>query len=163
MAALDAQSNWNVEMSQPLRIPIHSKEKEKHRQMPPPILLKSQSSREVLLPLEIISYIIAFIPHRLEYQGTFWACALISRSWYSATIATLYDRPWLHGGNFNEFVTTVCPSKNAHIRHSHLAALVKRLDMGELVQFVFPFILNFHTYKTSQTSLDVLRACHQRL
>jgi hypothetical protein len=30
-------------------------------------------------------------------------------------------------------VNTVCPSKNAHIRQSALAPLVKRLDMGELV------------------------------
>jgi len=66
-------------------------------------------------------------------QSTFWACSLVSRSWYSASISSLYSHPQLHGGNFHTFVQTVCPSKNAHIRQSALAPLVKRLDMGELV------------------------------
>lgn len=90
-------------------------------------------SREILLPYEIISHILSFVPHRPTTQSTFWACCLVSRAWYSASIAFLYARPHLHGGNFSEFVTTVCPSKNAHIRQSALAVLVRQLDMGELV------------------------------
>jgi len=133
MAALDAQSNWNVEMSKPVRLPHRSKEQEFPEGLAAPVLQFTSSNCEVLLPLEIISQILAFIPRRAEHQRTFWACALISRSWYSASIAALYERPWLHGGNFNEFVATVCPSKNAHIRQSTLAVLVRRLDMGELV------------------------------
>lgn len=41
--------------------------------------------------------------------------------------------PHVTGANFDKFVTTVCPSKNAHIRQSALAGFVKKLDMGELV------------------------------
>lgn len=96
-------------------------------------VILSPSASEVDLPLEIILQILAFIPRRPNYQSTFWACTLISRSWYSQSISILYERPWLHGGNFNEFIATVCPSKNAHIKQSTLATLVRRLDMGELV------------------------------
>jgi len=101
----------------------------------PPYLFSdtSQFSREGLLPLEIISQIISFIPRRVSSQSTLWACTLVNRTWYSAGIALLYERPYLTGGNFAEFVTTVCPSKNAHIRQSALAVLVRKLDMGELV------------------------------
>ncbi|KAM3068442.1 hypothetical protein ACMFMG_009581 [Clarireedia jacksonii] len=133
--ALDAQSNWNVEMSQPMKLSIRSRE--------PEMVSKSSyrdeagylkpPSREIRLPLEIISHILSFIPIRASNQSTFHACTLVSRLWYSASIALLYQRPYLTGGNFNSFVTTVCPSKNAHIRQSHLAVLVRRLDMGELV------------------------------
>jgi hypothetical protein len=135
--ALDAQRNWNVEMSQPLKIPI-GPSSQKVTQLPPPAshslaMLPSESAREVLLPTEIISHILSYIPGRENTQSTFWACCLVSRTWYSASIALLYDRPYLNGGNFAEFVTTVCPSKNAHIRQSTLAVLVRRLDMGELV------------------------------
>lgn len=119
-------------MSQPLRLPTRPKKQEIGKKMTP-IIEPSMSSREVPLPQEILSQILAFIPRRKETQCTFWACTLVCRSWYSASIAILYERPWLHGGNFNEFVATVCPSKNAHIRQSALAVLVRRLDMGELV------------------------------
>ncbi|KAF8859928.1 hypothetical protein BDZ45DRAFT_339289 [Acephala macrosclerotiorum] len=134
MAALDAQSNWNVEMSKPFRIPIHLKDRLSLRGGTPiPVILPSKAGREVLLPSEVISHILSYIPHRSSTQGTFWACALVSRAWYSASITTLYGQPFLTGSNFNEFVTTVCPSKNAHIRQSALSVFVKRLDMGDLV------------------------------
>jgi hypothetical protein len=134
--ALDAQSNWNVEMSQPLKTTMRlSKQTSKdtaqqlnsseHSFKPPP--------REILLPSEIISHIISYIPRRSNTQSTFWSCTLVSRAWYAASIALLYERPYLNGGNFNPFVSTVCPSKNAHIRESALAHLVRKLDMGELV------------------------------
>jgi hypothetical protein len=133
MAALDARSNWNIEMSQPLKIPIRPKKKDAEGNPEGALAILPKSSREILLPLEIISQIIAFIPRHQKYQSTIWACTLVSRSWYSASISALFERPWLSGGNFNQFVATVCPSKNAHIRQSTLAILVKRLDMGELV------------------------------
>ncbi|APA08780.1 hypothetical protein sscle_04g035500 [Sclerotinia sclerotiorum 1980 UF-70] len=132
--ALDAQSNWNVEMSQPLKLAIRSQNSESE-----PVresmaeLYRKAPSQEILLPLEVISHILSYIPRRADTQSTFYSCTLVSRVWYSASISLLYERPYLSGGNFNAFVTTVCPSKNAHIRQSALAPLVRRLDMGELV------------------------------
>jgi hypothetical protein len=137
--ALDAQSNWNIEMSQPLKIPIRSHKgqqadvKKSSKISSAPTILYKPSSREILLPTEILTQILSYIPLRPSTQSTFWACSLVSRSWYSASIFSLYSKPHLHGGNFHKFVDTVCPSKNAHIRQSALAVLVTRLDMGELV------------------------------
>jgi hypothetical protein len=133
--ALDAQSNWNVEMAQPPKIPTRPSSQRPTQELPPtvPAIIPSHSGREVLLPSEIISHILSYIPRRENMQSTFWACSLVSRAWYSASIALLYNRPYVNGGNFSEFVRTVCPSKNAHIRQSTLAVLVRKLDMGELV------------------------------
>ncbi|KAI9640338.1 hypothetical protein NHQ30_011080 [Ciborinia camelliae] len=132
--ALDAQSNWNIEMSQPLKLPIRSQNSEpKPASKSMAELYHKAPSQEILLPLEIISHILSYIPHRVDTQSTFYSCTLVSRLWYFASISLLYERPYLSGGNFNAFVTTVCPSKNAHIRQSALAPLVRRLDMGELV------------------------------
>ncbi|KAE8448994.1 hypothetical protein EG329_008582 [Mollisiaceae sp. DMI_Dod_QoI] len=134
MAALDAQSNWNVEMSKPLQVPIRLRTQQATLESASaPMIIPSKSGREILLPSEVISDILSYIPRRVSAQGTFWACTMVSRAWYSASIALLYERPYLNGSNFAEFVTTVCPSKNAHIRQSALSVLVKRLDMGELV------------------------------
>ncbi|CCU82009.1 F-box domain protein/F-box domain-containing protein (translation) [Blumeria hordei DH14] len=85
------------------------------------------------LPLEIIEHIISFIRLKASCQATLWACTLVSRAWYSASIRFLYEKPYLSGGNFDQFVSTICPSKNAHIRTSPLATLVRHLDMGGLV------------------------------
>lgn len=132
--ALDAQSNWNMEMSQPLKLPIRSRKAELN-QAPDSMaeLYRKAPAREILLPMEIISHILSYIPDCADAQSTFYACTLVSRIWYSASISLLYERPHLDGANFNYFVATVCPSKNAHIRQSSLAPLVKRLDMGALV------------------------------
>ncbi|TVY45904.1 F-box protein [Lachnellula subtilissima] len=138
--ALDAQSNWEVEMSQPLKIPIRLQNEQARdyststpRSIPTIQAVRYKPSDEVLLPTEILSQILSYISMNASTQSTFWACTLVSRSWYSASITSLYSHPHLHGGNFHTFVQTVCPSKNAHIRQSALAPLVKRLDMGELV------------------------------
>lgn len=129
--ALDAQTNWNVEMSQPLRIVPEvahiTAPSRSHSHVP------VRTFPEVLLPIEIIVQIISYIPHNRSEQKTFWACCHVSRAWYSATVPFLYERPYLGGGNFQTFVATVCPSKNAHIRRSQLAGFVRTLDMGELV------------------------------
>ena len=124
-------------MAQPLKIPIRPSSLKLVQQPSPssPVsaIVHSAPGREVDLPSEIISHILSYIPRRENTQATFWACSLVSRTWYSASIALLYSRPYLNGGNFAEFVRTVCPSKNAHIRLSTLAILVRKLDMGELV------------------------------
>ncbi|KAK2629735.1 hypothetical protein QTJ16_000555 [Diplocarpon rosae] len=90
-------------------------------------------SREILLPAEIISQILLYIPRRPSTQPLLWSCSLVSRAWYTSAIIPLYRRPFITPSNFAQFVRTVCPSKNAHIRHSALATLVKSLDMGDLV------------------------------
>ena len=80
------------------------------------------------LPLEVLAQVFSPLP-----QHALYACTLTSRSWYSAAIAFLYDHPRITGKNFDVFVTAVCPSINAHIRHNGLAELVRTLDMSSLV------------------------------
>jgi hypothetical protein len=135
--ALDAQNNWDVEMSQPFKVPLR-------RPLSYPIEASGRElsfeklsfftppSRETILPHEIIFQIVSFIPQHSS-QSTIWACALVSRTWYDSSIARLYKYPHLTPANFEAFVSTICPSKNARIRHSPLAELVRHLDMSELV------------------------------
>ena len=85
------------------------------------------------LPVEILLEIVGYIPTTQADQSTLHSCTLVSRSWYSAAIARLYQSPYIHGGNFDSFVRTICPSINAHIRKSPLSELVRVLDMGKLV------------------------------
>lgn len=82
---------------------------------------------------EIIVHILSFIPLRPDTQSTYHALTLVSRAWYAAAIIPLYTYPFLSGANFQEFATTICPSKNAHITPSNLAPLVRTLDMSALV------------------------------
>ena len=132
--ALDAQSNWNVEMAQSLK-----KSREFVSDSPivpaPPSAQEATASNfpETLLPVEIIIQIVSYVPRRAIGQSTLWSCCLVSRSWYAAAVPLLYERPYVSGANFQNFVATVCPSKNAHIRRSQLAGFVRTLDMGELV------------------------------
>jgi len=132
--ALDAQSNWDVEMRQ---VGVSKKENKSPSSamgtLESAFAASSISGREIDLPLEVIIHIISYIPRRESEQKTLWACCLVSRSWYSAAIPFLYERPYIGGHNFQQFVATVCPSKNAHIRRSQLAEMVKVLDMGALV------------------------------
>ncbi len=132
--ALEAQSNWNIEMSQPFR-PLQKALSEKFLRPPSPLLPLTHKPKvpKVQLPVEIILQVASHIPRQASDQKTLWSCCLVSRAWYSATVPLLYQRPYLGGWNFQAFVATVCPSKNAHIRRSQLAELVQTLDMGELV------------------------------
>lgn len=131
--SLDMQSNWNAEMSLPLRVSTTSPTVDIPEELDRSVQLTMPHSKEIILPPEIISQIVSYVHRRASSQQMLWACALVSRIWYSSTIPLLYECPHLHGGNFQQFVSTVCPSKNAHIRHSSLALLVRKLDMGELV------------------------------
>ena len=85
------------------------------------------------LPLEILNDIISHIPRHHTSQPTLYTCTLISRVWYHASIARLYENPRITGPNYDSFVKAVCPSINANIRKNGLAELVKRLDLGALV------------------------------
>ena len=89
-------------------------------------------SREILLPAEVIFQIVSFIPPHSS-QSTLLACTLVSRAWYASSVARLYKYPHLTPANFSSFVSTICPSKNARIRHTPLSELVLHLDMSELV------------------------------
>ena len=97
------------------------------------IVIPSISAREVCLSIEVISLIISHVPRRPSTQSTIWACTLVSRAWYSASISLLYERPWLSDRNFSQFVDTFCLSESTQIRESTLAVLAKRLDLGALV------------------------------
>ena len=85
------------------------------------------------LPYEIIQEILLYFPHDHSSQPILRTCTLISRAWYSATIARLYQHPHITGPNYKSFVDAVCPSINAHIRKNGLAELVKTLDLSTLV------------------------------
>lgn len=127
--ALDAQSNWNIEMLQ-TSCKISDSEIDSSATASTPVT--NSSGREIHLPVEIILNIVSFFPTTLSNQPTLWACALVSQTWYDGTIARLYKRPHLSSSNFREFVRTVCPSKNAHIKKSELADMVECLDMSLL-------------------------------
>ena len=132
--ALDAQSNWNVEMAQPLTR-AQEFQPDSSDVSSPPLLIetKAYNVSQTILPLEIILQIVSYVSRFDLGQKTLWACCLVSRPWYAAAVPLLYRRPYLSGRNFQNFVVTVCPSKNAHIRQSQLAGFVRTLDMGELV------------------------------
>lgn len=82
------------------------------------------------LPPEILQQIFS---HLVGHQKTLHACSLTSPSWYSASIAYLFENPMITGKNYNSFVRAICPSVNAHVRRNGLAELVRRLDMSSLV------------------------------
>lgn len=123
--ALDAQSNWNIEMLQTTQKLSETNINEPAERLMP---FPSSSGREIHLPVEIILNITSF----QRGQSTLWASALVSHTWYEGTIAKLYKCPQLSSSNFREFVRTVCPSKNAHIKKSELADMVECLDMSLL-------------------------------
>ncbi|MCJ1300824.1 hypothetical protein MMC08_003623 [Hypocenomyce scalaris] len=149
--ALDPDSNWNAEMEESLNKWLQKGLESKKSQTPyteelyelfetiylPSIPGKTErelpNNAVVHLPPEIILQILSYIPREPHSQSYLHACCLISRSWYSAAIPFLYHSPHITGKNFKQFVATVCPSVNAHIRKSELADLVRRLDMGNLV------------------------------
>ena len=87
---------------------------------------------EVLLPVEIITHIVSFLPSGgSSDQHDAWACCLVSSQWYSAAISKLYEAPRL-GSNFDKFAATLCPPINTHIRRVGLELLVKHLDMSSV-------------------------------
>lgn len=71
-------------------------------------------------------------------QRTLWACCLVSRSWYTASVEHLYNRPLLNNRNFDLFVRTIAPSPSMTSNSSRrkprlgLEKLIKHLDMSGL-------------------------------
>ena len=85
------------------------------------------------LPLEVAENIISFIPRVPASQPTLHACTLLSRVWYAAAIARLYEEPAITGRSYDKFTKSICPSINAHIRKNGLAEFVRVLDLSMLV------------------------------
>lgn len=85
------------------------------------------------LPLEIITLIVSFIPIGPDSQSQLHALTLVSRSFYSASVARLYHSPHLRGWRFELFVRTVCPSINSWIKRNGLSDFTVRLDLSRLV------------------------------
>ena len=85
---------------------------------------------DVQLPQEVLQQIFSYLSGN---QKALHACSLTSLSWYSASIAYLYEDPIITGKNYDPFVRAICPSVNAHVRRNGLAELVTRLDMSSLV------------------------------
>ena len=84
----------------------------------------------VPLPQELLQHIFSYLSGN---QKALHACSLTSSSWYSASIAYLYEAPVITGKNYDAFVQAICPSVNAHVRRNGLADMVKSLDMSSLV------------------------------
>ena len=85
------------------------------------------------LPLEVLELISSYVALFPSSQSSLYACSQVSRSWYAASVTNLYEAPQISGRNFDQFVRTVCPSINAHVRTNGLAELIKTLDMSKLV------------------------------
>ncbi|CAF9927658.1 MAG: hypothetical protein ALECFALPRED_003806 [Alectoria fallacina] len=85
---------------------------------------------DVQLPQELLQQIFSYLSGD---QKALNACSLTSQSWYSASIAYLYEDPIISGKGYSSFVRAICPSVNAHVRRNGLADLVRRLDMSSLV------------------------------
>lgn len=83
------------------------------------------------LPSEVLRNVFVYLTS--IDQQTLYSSALVSRSWYTNSISSLYSSPVIDGKNYDLFVRAICPSVNAHIRTNGLAELVKTLDMSRLV------------------------------
>lgn len=94
--------------------------------------------RQIHLPTEIVVLIVSFAAtdedDDARRQSTMYACCLVSRRWYSAAVAFLYERPRLDKGlSFKKFTDTVCPPIAARKSKLNLGNLVRRLDLSGLV------------------------------
>ncbi len=85
------------------------------------------------MPLELLDEIFSYVSHFPSSQLDLCACSYVSRSWYLASARFLYRSPRISSRNFDQFVRTICPSVNAHIRTNGLSELVRVLDMSMLV------------------------------
>ncbi|KAK6380012.1 hypothetical protein LTS17_006086 [Exophiala oligosperma] len=89
---------------------------------------------EVPLPIEVLSLILSYTATLYNHptQYTLWACCLVSRSWYAASISHLYAHPLLENRNFDKFSRTICPPVSAHKPRIGLENFITRLDMSGL-------------------------------
>ncbi|KAL6242625.1 hypothetical protein RBB50_010271 [Rhinocladiella similis] len=89
---------------------------------------------EVPLPIEVLNLILSYTAtlHDHLTQYTLWACCLVSRSWYAASVSHLYAHPLLGNRNFDKFARTICPPVSAHKPKIGLENFITRLDMSGL-------------------------------
>ena len=85
------------------------------------------------LPLEIVHEIASHVERSSTCLQDLWAMTMVSRSWYSALITSLYHKPELSRRKCNLFVQTICPSINAQSQNISLSSMVKQLDMSDVV------------------------------
>lgn len=99
------------------------------------------SSPPIYLPTELIVLIVSFVAadESDRRQPTLHSCCFVSRQWYSAAIAFLYERPRLDSGTaFKQFTETISPRIGARRSKVNLGALVHRLDLHLLVHHSSP-------------------------
>jgi hypothetical protein len=89
---------------------------------------------EIFLPTEIIIRIVTFVDAADGSQQCLHACCLVSRQWYSASVALLYAEPDFQHA-FEKFTATVCPpiATSKSKTDPGLGSLVRVLDMSPLV------------------------------
>ena len=149
--ALDAQSNWFVEMAASLDAAINAANSSRaprgtqthwpnsddtkvqdHQSGERNVLFRAEAA--IHLPDETLFHILEYIQACPDVsQRTFASTCLLSQQWYQVSVRFLYAHPQLSGRKFTPFVQTICPSKNIHVRGSPLAFLVRTLDMSGLV------------------------------
>ncbi|PLB45713.1 F-box domain protein [Aspergillus steynii IBT 23096] len=93
------------------------------------------ASPPIYLPTEIILQIVGFIAADESCrQEALHSCCLVSRQWYSAAIAPLYEKPHVGTGvAFGRFTDTISPPIGARKSKLNLGSLVHRLDLSGLV------------------------------
>ena len=137
--ALDQQRNWDIGMAENL-----ASVQQRNKQDSPPQektvknaagndVYPSWTTQPIYLPDEIILEILNYISRTKQAQKTLASCCLLSRQWYDAAVPLLYARPYLHGGNFDQWTRAICPSINLHVRKSPLSELTRSLNMSGLV------------------------------
>ncbi|KIX93726.1 uncharacterized protein Z520_10632 [Fonsecaea multimorphosa CBS 102226] len=89
---------------------------------------------QVHLPLEIVRLITDHVAsgHGDAAQTSLWACCLVSKTWYAASVAQLYNYPLLSSRNFDLFVRTICPTQRSRRSRVGLENMIKNLDMSRL-------------------------------
>ena len=94
---------------------------------------KMSQRTEIFLPTEIIIRIVTFVAADGS-QLCLHACCLVSRQWYSASVALLYAEPDFQHA-FEKFTATVCPpiATSRSKTDPGLGSLVRILDMSPLV------------------------------
>ncbi|KAE8375657.1 hypothetical protein BDV26DRAFT_267457 [Aspergillus bertholletiae] len=91
-------------------------------------------SRHINLPTELIVKIVSYVDgDELDRQQTLYACCLVSHQWYSAAIASLYERPRVDSGvSFKRFTETISPPLGRKNK-LNLGSFVHRLNLSHLV------------------------------
>jgi len=93
---------------------------------------------QIHLPTEVILLIVSLAAtnadNDAQRQRTMHTCCLVSRQWYSAAVAFLYEKPRLDRGRaFYKFTDTISPPVAARKSKMNLGSMVRKLDLSCLV------------------------------